>query len=502
MLLFSTILDINDKMTSDKFIRLVIDWNNGNPYSENVIPDIQWHGERNIKYGKAGLSLEFVEYRSKRIIAVRYEKKTADGIIWDTDYVLDLRNQKISIRLDRSYTADALDVDSKYSTPYFIKLLIEKGYLKDDNQLQVQHKPVLITADRIDLLSDVINGESNYRLPVVYVSKTYHDEDPVDVSLLAHRLKGVAHVFLEEGNVLNPAIQKNCDGKNEYFGGIGVYFPTHGMKSRRFIYRSETGKDDSLLEKVIRCVINYCSAQRIDPLFTWQGVNNELLKESLTSQREGRLAAEEARKIAEAETSKIIENLDEEERRIRRQAIDEANAEANALLEKFDDDMSKLQEQIVALTHDNEALMYENQGLRAKLNTRENVPVLYMGDEHDFYPGEVKDLILETLSEAVKGLQKGTRRADVVDDIIENNDYQQLSVEKAEEIKRLLKNYDGMSAKTRLALKDLGFEITEEGKHYKLTYYGDGRYQTTYSKTPSDVRTGKNCAQMTINIVF
>ena len=51
-------------------------------------------------------------------------------------------------------------------------------------------------------------------------------------------------------------------------------------------------------------------------------------------------------------------------------------------------------------------------------------------------------------------------------------------------------------------MKDLGFEITEEGKHYKVTYYGDGRYQTTYAKTPSDVRGGMNSAQQTINIVF
>ncbi len=73
---------------------------------------------------------------------------------------------------------------------------------------------------------------------------------------------------------------------------------------------------------------------------------------------------------------------------------------------------------------------------------------------------------------------------------------------KAEATKRILRNYDGMSAKTKQALNDLGFEITEDGKHYKVAYYGNGRYQTTYSKTPSDGRTGKNSAQQTINMVF
>ena len=95
-----------------------------------------------------------------------------------------------------------------------------------------------------------------------------------------------------------------------------------------------------------------------------------------------------------------------------------------------------------------------------------------------------------------------SRRADVVTDIIQNNDYQKLSESKAAEVKRLLKDYNGMSARLRQAMKDLGFEITEEGKHYKLTYYGDDRYQATFAKTPSDFRSGKNDAQITINIAF
>ena len=164
--------------------------------------------------------------------------------------------------------------------------------------------------------------------------------------------------------------------------------------------------------------------------------------------------------------------------------------------------MQKLQDQVEALTHANEALQFENQGLKAKLDSRDTIPILFMGDEFEFYPGEVRDLLLATLSEATKGIQPKSRRGDIIRDIIKNNNYQKLSVAKAEEVKRILKNYDGMSARTRQALKDLGFEITEEGKHYKITYYGDGRYQTTYSKTPSDGRTGKNSAQQTINMAF
>ncbi len=107
--------------------------------------------------------------------------------------------------------------------------------------------------------------------------------------------------------------------------------------------------------------------------------------------------------------------------------------------------------------------------------------------------------MLAVLDQALSNMNTDTqtvmRRRDVVVDILKNNDYQHISEKRTEEIKRLLKNYDGMPARLRAELERFGFVITEDGKHYKLTYFGDGRYQTTFSKTPSDVRTGKNSAQ-------
>lgn len=40
----------------------------------------------------------------------------------------------------------------------------------------------------------------------------------------------------------------------------------------------------------------------------------------------------------------------------------------------------------------------------------------------------------------------------------------------------------------------MGFIIEEQGKHYKLIYYGDARYWTTLAKTPSDNKSGTNTA--------
>ena len=102
MLLFSTLLSINDTMQKDDFIALVITWNKESPHKENVIPDIEWNGERNVKYGNRDVWLQIEEHRNRNIIAVRYEKTEADGVVWDTDYVMNFDEMKLSIRLDRS----------------------------------------------------------------------------------------------------------------------------------------------------------------------------------------------------------------------------------------------------------------------------------------------------------------------------------------------------------------------------------------------------------------
>ncbi len=144
-------------------------------------------------------------------------------MVWDTDYVMNFNDMRMSIQLDRSYLEEPLAVDPTFSTPHFITLLIEHGYLKDDGILPMLRKPIFIKADNVDLLTDVINGTSRYRLPVVYISKTYYGEDPVDIWKLSGRLKGVAHVLVEEGTWLNERIRRQCDNKKMNSTVLSVY---------------------------------------------------------------------------------------------------------------------------------------------------------------------------------------------------------------------------------------------------------------------------------------
>ena len=122
MLLYSTTLRINDTLIRDGFIQLVIQWNQSSPHEDNVIPDINWNGEHNIRYGNESLWLDIEEYRNKNIIAVRFEKRVEDGKIGNP------RNGTIAvIYAEGSILYDPTDVTEGVITPDNILQKIEKA---------------------------------------------------------------------------------------------------------------------------------------------------------------------------------------------------------------------------------------------------------------------------------------------------------------------------------------------------------------------------------------
>lgn len=494
MLLFSTLLDISNSMTKDSFIELVLEWNQGSPHESNIIKNIDWKGERNVRYGNDNLWLAIEEYSNQNIIAVRYEKKEGDGAIWDTDYVMNFNTMKMAIRLDRSYLEEALTVDSKFSTPHFITLLIDRGYIKNDGNLPVLRTPIIIDSEKVEMVADIINGKIRYRLPVVFISKTFYDEDPVNVRILAGRLKGVAHVIVQQSNCSNSRLKSLCDGKNEYYGAIGIYYANQAIGHRRYLYRNSIGMDTFLLEKVIRVVIQYSNSQMVEPLYTWHGVNNALLRDQLSSQKEERAQVEEERREALYELLALKADLDKTQENMQQKALENAKAEADKILDGFDEDLKRLQKQIEDLTRTNDALTYENQGLRAKMDRVDMIPILCLGDEDEFYQGEIKEMILDAIDEKLKNLGDKTRRFDVLNDILKNNDYKKIGEQREKIIKNMFRDYKNMSNVMKQQLQELGLEVAEEGKHYRLTYFGDERYKTTIAKTGSDWREGKNIA--------
>ena len=65
-----------------------------------------------------------------------------------------------------------------------------------------------------------------------------------------------------------------------------------------------------------------------------------------------------------------------------------------------------------------------------------------------------------------------------------------------------LKGYRSLGGSLRGILESMRFVITDDGKHYKWTYFGDHRYSVTIAKTSSDNRAGMNMASLIDNLML
>ena len=95
---------------------------------------------------------------------------------------------------------------------------------------------------------------------------------------------GTAYVLVQKEIRSNQAIRAACHGNNEYYGGIGIYFPN--LRHCRFLYHSYAGQDEALLNKVCKCVLQYSNAQQMPLLYTWDGMNCALLMDQLAHQKQ------------------------------------------------------------------------------------------------------------------------------------------------------------------------------------------------------------------------
>lgn len=463
MLLFSTILNIDKSLTKDDFLNLVIEWNQKSPHDDNVIPDLSWNGSYDQKLGNEKVFLEFKEYRNKDIIAVRYVKKLDDGILWNTDYVMNFREYKMSIMLDRSFTEDAVGIAPSFSTPFFIRLLIEKGYVLADGDLPVSMKPHFIRKDNYKFLLDIVNDIRSYNLPIVYVSKTLSNDTPVDVCKLAYDLKGVAHVLVQEYVDSNDIIEDLNEDVIEVGGSIGLYFQSDMINNRTVLYHN--GFDsETVRQGIVKAVVNFTNQQSIDPLYTWDGVLTSLLRDRFESQKAKRTKAERTKEETEELLDSFSNDFD---------ALTEENGRLRSSISDFEQELAYYKN------------IFNN-------NEDNDSSFLSRGSEEEFFHGEKKEFVFSVLRDSLQNIQDGTRKKHIIQDIIQQNDGENILNHKRDKIKRLLTNYSGLNGKLKQELKQLGFTVTEDGKHYKLTYFDDNRYTITMAKTPSDGRAGKN----------
>lgn len=455
MQIYSTTFPVKESLTQDALIHLVIEWNQGSPH--NRINNLKWDGKnRNIKFEEGNLSLAIEEIRAYNTIAIRFHQFDENNIIWNTDIVVNFNTRIFSIKLDRETTVDTIGFVPKFKPPVIVNMLLDKDYVGTDGDMKISDQPVTITKDNYKIIENIIRRDVTYSMPVIYVTKSW-GQYPFRVKELAYRLRGVAHVLMEEDTDVSKILRETCCEKNSHHGSVGIYYPGSSAAHKIITTGKYEGREEVLIDRIVTIVCRYVNQQARDKMMTWEGVQNELLKLRYVS-------ATEKKAKAENEVSEVYDNFAEE-------------------LEEKERTIEELNNRIMAL-------QAENQGLRAKYDQVTEVPLLYYGMEDELFEGEIKDQILEMLNKQLGHVKKKTRKEHILQDILECNEPTGALNAKREEIKRILKGYTKVGESLKRDLRDFGFVITKDGGHYKLTYNGDSRYLYTMATSGSDSQHG------------
>ena len=463
MLIFSTRLPVKDTLTKEKFFELVVRWNQDSPHHR--IDGIEWDGGYRHRWGDMKNMLEITEYND---VAAAHFVQSEHGVHWTTEFILHTERREIGIYLSREATENTIYFHKEFKPPYFLKLLMRENVLGSDGGLAISEYPHSFgaTADEQQVLTQLcLEDAGAFRLPVVYLTRDWFTEHcVVDEGELARRLCGVAHVLVESDKDVSRTLKDLCHGQNVYNGGMAIYFPSVSAAAKRFI--PYDGMDvEKVMTQMVRMIFRYMNQQKREPLDTWDVIQMMQMR---------------------WQTKQLLA----EKRR-----IEENRKQTSKEKEQYWDEYVKAQTQVEALTEQNARLQSELAVLRARVDSMGENPLLYYGDEKEFYQGEMLEFVRTALSEKLDRLPKEKDRhlrcADVLQDLLNANESEEIQAQRQTELKRVLKGYRTLTPEIQSTLIDVGFRITD-GKHYKLTYYDDERYTVPMAKSGSDWRGGEN----------
>ena len=402
MLIFSTKLPVKETFTKQKFFELVVRWNQDSPHHR--IDGIEWDGGYRHRWGDMKNMLEITEYND---VAAAHFVQSEHGVHWTTEFILHTERREIGIYLSREATENTVYFHKEFKPPYFLKLLMRENVLGSDGGLTISEYPHSFgaTADEQQVLTQLCLEDARaFRLPVVYLTRDWFTEHcVVDEGELARRLCGVAHVLVESDKDVSRTLKDLCHGQNVYNGGMAIYFPSVSAAAKRFV--PYEGMDtEKVMTQMVRMIFRYMNQQKRERIDTWDGI------QMLQMRRQA-------------------EQLLVEKRR-----LEENRKQTSKEKEQYWDEYVKAQTQVEELTKQNARLQSELAVLRARVDSMGENPLLYYGDEKEFYQGEMLEFVRTALSEKLDRLPKEKDRhlrcADVLQDLLNANECEEIQAQR------------------------------------------------------------------------
>ena len=317
--------------------------------------------------------------------------------------------------------------------PHIINQIISSS-LGGKLGLNVSDKPYYLKSEDINLAADLINGNLDCRLPIVYIStcknKEYLLSSDAIVSL-AKELSGIAHVIVEPNREFSLDLSGLTNSLNVFKGYIGIYWANGNGRNVIFTNRYV----DTLYEDIAQAVTDAVSNRRFLDVCNRNFVKNQFNNYQEIRNREGT----ELLEISMQEASEL---------KNQNKKLLEDNEFLKEELRKAENEINRLKDNIKS---SNQSISSSNSLNYIALNCI----------EQDLYPSEIKDMILTILDESKNSNEKLDRRLHILESILENNPVQGKGSELREKIKSILNGYTSLDSKTRKSLESIGFQIGE-----------------------------------------
>lgn len=459
--LFTTKIKLVDNTSFDDVWNIIQSWLIDSPHYN--ISSIDYAGEETYYQQINDKEIKIIQcdIASDKIFSLRFTNPDKDNI-WTTDciYVETPIEKRISITLS-CHSNDYNSFLPRNHKPHIIKKFIQSGLCYIDGVFPISDYPIYLKETDVDLCSKIMRGSISTPLPIVYLS--IDDFNPhkysVDEKDLAIKLSGIAHVLVEPSKNFSKKIKELTDAKNPYNGYVGIYF-SESLYKEILSFDEYNVKETSGRNKMTHAI---CAT-----------VQQALLNHDNTSDYSwSNIQVAFHRKKYESESQNALK----------------AQKECDAFIEAFDADIDEKKAKISDLERQ---LDYKNaiiESLKAKNNIQNSI--LFKNDDiHEFYNGELNDLILHILSSTYKNSKNNMteRQVELLSAFLENNKEIGIGREIFTNIEKALKEKSLSTRRSRL--EKCGFTITK-GSHDKM-YFHVPKYGFSLANSPSEHRGDDN----------
>ncbi|WP_282802747.1 LUC7 domain-containing protein [Bombella apis] len=386
-------------------------------------------------------------------IAFRNSIKERD-LIWTTTVIYSHVDEtpwvSIQVNMDSQKTQTNLPSPK---VPIICKTLSKKYGAEDGLLSTGGGEPHFLTDDEdsLNIAKKIIESECGNRLPVVFISKPFYEEEEEDIETyaMAGQLSGIAHVVVEPSRDFSKKLMVLTHSRNVYGGALGVYWPD--SVRRKISLNSTTRNINDLIEEIRKSLLTRRSLSSC----TWSTLEINIARYNYDQIKEN----------DDPESLKTYIELCEKEINVKEEKLKEAERKIEQLSKEIKNNVKYNNETFVGLKYDKIQELYEN---------------------------EINCVIFEVLDKHLNMIEGQKNRTElIIRNIIENNKFKEKK-NIIDNLKKIFKGYKKMNNKISRDLKKLGFSLTDDGKHYKMIFKDDPTTMVVISKTSSDNRTGEN----------